>query len=79
MDSFNNPFIKLNIYVLNANEQMIMIGIEKIVIAFNKNEITNYSQFIEKLNDIFSDYGIIDSIYSSLIIILKYVNLIICR
>jgi len=64
MDSFNNPFIKLNIYVLNANEQMIMIGIEKIVIAFNKNEITNYSQFIEKLNDIFSDYGIIDSIYN---------------
>ncbi len=43
---------------------MIMIGIEKIVIAFNKNEITNYSQFIEKLNDIFSDYGIIDSIYN---------------
>ena len=64
MDSFNNPFIKINIYVLNANEQMIMIGIEKIVIAFNKNEITNYSQFIEKLNDIFSDYGIIDSIYN---------------
>ena len=64
MDSFNNPFIKLNIYVLNANEQMIMIGIEKIVIAFNKNEVTNYSQFIEKLNDIFSDYGIISDIYN---------------
>ena len=64
MDSFNNPFIKLNIYVINANEQMIMLGIEKIVIAFNKNEVINYSQFIEKLNDIFSDYGIVDDIYN---------------
>lgn len=64
MDSFNNPFIKLNIYVINANEKMIILGIEKIVIAFNKNEVTNYSQFIEKLNDIFSDYGIISDIYN---------------
>ena len=64
MDSFTNQFTKLNIYVLNANEQMIMIGIEKIVIAFNKNEITNYSQFIEKLNDIFFFFLIIDSIYN---------------
>ena len=64
MDSFNNPFIKLNIYVINANEQMIILGIEKIVVAFNKNEVTNYSQFIEKLNDIFTDYGIVDDIYN---------------
>ena len=64
MDSFNNPFSKLNIYVINANTEMIMIGIEKIVVVFNKNEITNYSQFIEKLNEIFSDYGIVDSIYN---------------
>ena len=35
MDSFNNPFIKLNIYVINANEQMIILGIEKIVVASN--------------------------------------------
>ena len=64
MDSFNNPFTKLNIYIINANSEMIMIGIEKIVVVFNTNEITNYSQFIEKLNEIFSDYGIVDSIYN---------------
>ena len=63
MDSFN-PFTKLNIYIINANPDIIMIGIERIVVAFNKNEITNYSQFIEKLNDIFKDYGIVESIYN---------------
>ena len=43
---------------------MIMLGIEKIVVSFNKNEITNYSQFIEKLNEIYEDFGIIQAIYN---------------
>ena len=63
MDSFN-PFTKLNIYIINANPDIIMIGIERIVVAFNKNEITNYSQFIEKLNEIYEDFGIIQAIYN---------------
>ena len=64
MESFNNPFYKLNIQIINANPEMIMLGIEKIVVVFNKNEITNYSQFVEKLNDIYEDYGIVNSIFN---------------
>lgn len=64
MSSFNNPYNKLNIYIINANPEIIMMGIEKIVVSFNKNEVTNYSQFIEKLNDIFKDYGIIENIFN---------------
>ena len=64
MDSFNNPFSKLNIHIINANPEIITLGIEKIVVVFNKNEITNFSQFIEKLNEIYEDYGIVQSIYN---------------
>ena len=64
MSSFNNPYNKLNIYIINANPEIIMMGIEKIVVSFNKNEVTNYSKFIEKLNDIFKDYGIIENIFN---------------
>ena len=64
MDSFNNKFSRLNIFIINASQEMIMLGIEKIVVSFNKNEITNYSQFIEKLNEIYEDFGIIQAIYN---------------
>ena len=64
MDSSNNQFSRLNIHLINANSEIIMLGIEKIVVVFNKNEITNYSQFIEKLNEIYEDFGIIQAIYN---------------
>ena len=64
MDSSNNQFSRLNIHLINANSEIIMFGIEKIVVVFNKNEITNYSQFIEKLNEIYEDFGIIQAIYN---------------
>ena len=64
MESFNNLFNKLNIYIINANPQIIMLRLDKIVVAFNKNEVTNYSQFIEKLNEVFKDYGIIENIFN---------------
>ena len=64
MDSFNNPFSKLNIHIINANPEIITLGIEKIVVVFNKKEITNFSQFVERLNEIYEDYGIVQSIYN---------------
>ena len=64
MDSFNNSFCRLNFKIINADYELIMLGIDKIVVAFNKNEITNYSQFIEKLREIYEDYGIVEGIYN---------------
>ena len=57
-----NPFIRLKIYVINGNSELVMKGLDKIIITFNKREISNYSQFIEKLNEIYNDYGIVDKI-----------------
>ena len=57
-----SPFVKLKIYAINGNSELIMKGMDKLIIAFNKAEITNYSQFVEKLNEIYNDYGIIDKI-----------------
>lgn len=62
MDYNINPFIRLKICVVNGNSELIMKGLDKIIIAFNRSEISNFSQFIQKLNEIFSDYGIIDTI-----------------
>jgi la-related protein 1 len=39
-----------------------MNGLDKIIIALNRTEISNFSQFIQRLNEIYSDYGIIDKI-----------------
>ena len=64
MDSFINSFCRLNFKIINADYELIMLGIDKIVVAFNKNEITNYSQFIEKLREIYEDYGIVEGIYN---------------
>lgn len=57
-----NPFIRLKIYVVNGNSELVMKGMQKLIIVFNKQEITDYSQFTEKLNEIYQDYGIIDKI-----------------
>ena len=57
-----NPFVRLKIYVINGNSELVMKGMDKLIIVFNKLEITNYSQFVEKLNEIYNDYGIIGTI-----------------
>ena len=62
MQSNNNDFVKLKINVVNGNSELLIKGIDKLVIVFNKREIINYSQFVDKLNDIYNDYGIIDKI-----------------
>ena len=62
MQSNNDDFVKLKIYVINGNSELLIKGIDKLVIVFNKREIVNYSQFVDKLNNIYNDYGIIDKI-----------------
>ena len=62
MESNVNPFVKLKIYVVNDISELVMRGMDKIIVVFNKFEITNYSQFVEKLNEIYGDYGIVDKI-----------------
>ena len=62
MEGNINPFVRLKIYVINGNSELVMKGLDKIIITFNKREISNYSQFIEKLNEIYNDYGIVDKI-----------------
>ena len=57
-----NPFVRLKIYVINGNSELVLNGMDKLIIVFNKMEITNYSQFVEKLNEIYSDYGLVDKI-----------------
>ena len=62
MESNINPFVKLKIYVVNDKSELVMKGMNKIIVVFNKLEITNYSQFVEKLNEIYSDYGVVEKI-----------------
>ena len=57
-----SPFVRLKIYVINGNSELVLNGMDKLIIVFNKMEITNYSQFVEKLNEIYSDYGLVDKI-----------------
>ena len=57
-----NPFVRLKIYVINGNSELVLNGMDKLIIVFNKMEITNYSQFVEKLNEIYSDFGLVDKI-----------------
>ena len=62
MESNINPFVKIKIYVVNDKSELVMKGLNKIIVVFNKLEITNYSQFVEKLNEIYSDYGVVEKI-----------------
>ena len=62
MESNINPFVKLKIYVVNDKSELVMKGMNKIIVVFNRLEITNYSQFVEKLNEIYSDYGVVEKI-----------------
>ena len=57
-----NPLVRLKVYIVNGNSELVMKGMEKLIIVFNKREITNYSQFIDKLNEIFEDYGKVEKI-----------------
>ena len=57
-----NPFVRLKVYIINGRSELVMKGMEKLIIVFNKREITNYSQFIEKLNEIYEDYGKVEKI-----------------
>ena len=57
-----NPFVRLKVYIINGSSELVMKGMEKLIIVFNKREITNYSQFIEKLNEIYEDYGKVEKI-----------------
>ena len=57
-----NPLVRLKIYIVNGNSELVMKGMEKLIIVFNKREIANYSQFIEKLNEIFEEYGTVEKI-----------------
>lgn len=62
METSINQFVKLKIFVINGNSELVMKGLDKLIIAFNKLEIKNYSQFVEKLNEIYDDFGIVDKI-----------------
>ena len=62
MESNINPFVKIKIYVVNDKSELVMKGLNKIIVVFNKLEITNFSQFVEKLNEIYSDYGVVEKI-----------------
>ena len=57
-----NPFVRLKVYIINGSSELVMKGMEKLIIVFNKREITNYSQFIEKLNEIYEDYGKVEKL-----------------
>jgi len=57
-----NPFVRLKVYIINGSSELVLKGMEKLIIVFNKREITNYSQFIEKLNEIYEDYGKVEKI-----------------
>ena len=57
-----NPFVRLKVYIINGSSELVMRGMEKLIIVFDKREITNYSHFIEKLNEIYEDYGKVEKI-----------------
>ena len=62
METNINPFVKLKIFIINGNSELLMMGFDKLIIVFNKFEIKNYSQFVEKLNEIYEDFGVVDKI-----------------
>ena len=49
METSINQFVKLKIFVINGNSELVMKGLDKLIIAFNKLEIKNYSQLVEKI------------------------------
>ena len=62
METNINPFVKLKIFIINGNSELLMMGFDKLIIVFNKFEIKNYSQFVVKLNEIYEDFGVVDKI-----------------
>ena len=46
-------YIKVRIKVINPNENMIKNGMDKILILINKNEIEDYNDFINIINEYF--------------------------
>ena len=53
-------YIKVRIKVINPNENMIKNGMDKILILINKNEIEDYYDFINIINEYFQKYGKIE-------------------
>ena len=54
-------YIKVRIKVINPNENMIKNGMDKILILINKNEIEDYNDFINIINEYFKKYGKIET------------------